>query len=522
MTSTRSQGPKLLHAFAALAITGALLLPLVLLYATRSSDSTASHVEVPLRTEALVGSLAVSAVAALIAVALGAAFALLFTVTDLPGSTLWATLLLLAFACPATVWSLGQLYCYGAGGLVERWTSGTWRTVFPLNAGNYLATTIVLAQIHVPLACLVIARGVERLHHAGLESAMFYLRRLRLLGWYLAGLRRELASAALLTFALSASNFAVPHVLQCRLYPIEVYQRMTNYLDPQGAAYAAFPLAAATFVAALAFAMMTSGGATSSEMHPPRRLALGRWKWAIVAMVAVYFAITALLPGVALLTECKSPAYFLSVVRDALPEVNNTLRIALGAAIVAYLAGLAIATTPVALARVLADSLAVAAVGIPTLIVGLAYATFFNRASPVNLTMVGSTSLLVVLGLGFRAWPFATRVLRAGLDRSSPLWCESASLAQMPLLRRWLLVCGPLIAQPMAAAVAISYLIAVGDVEISQMLCAPGGGTVAMRLFTFLHFGPTHVAANLALLLILLTGLPVWLWFVLASRRFAL
>jgi hypothetical protein len=41
-----------------------------------------------------------------------------------------------------------------------------------------------------------------------------------------------------------------------------------------------------------------------------------------------------------------------------------------------------------------------------------------------------------------------------------------------------------------------------------------------MRLFTFLHFGPTHVAANLALLLLMLTGLPLWLCFFLATRRF--
>jgi ABC-type spermidine/putrescine transport system permease subunit II len=69
-----------------------------------------------------------------------------------------------------------------------------------------------------------------------------------------------------------------------------------------------------------------------------------------------------------------------------------------------------------------------------------------------------------------------------------------------------------------AAGSVVAFVLAVGDVEITQLLCPPGSGTLAMRLFTFLHFGPTHVAAGLSLLLLALATAPVIVYFLLTDR----
>jgi hypothetical protein len=42
---------------------------------------------------------------------------------------------------------------------------------------------------------------------------------------------------------------------------------------------------------------------------------------------------------------------------------------------------------------------------------------------------------------------------------------------------------------------------------------------LALRLFTFLHFGPTHVAASLALLQLALATLPVCAYWLFANRH---
>jgi hypothetical protein len=51
------------------------------------------------------------------------------------------------------------------------------------------------------------------------------------------------------------------------------------------------------------------------------------------------------------------------------------------------------------------------------------------------------------------------------------------------------------------------------------MLCTPGHGTLALRLFTFLHFGPTHVAASLAVLQLIIAAVPLLLYFIWSNRH---
>ena len=70
----------------------------------------------------------------------------------------------------------------------------------------------------------------------------------------------------------------------------------------------------------------------------------------------------------------------------------------------------------------------------------------------------------------------------------------------------------------MVTGAILAYVLAVGEVEISQLLCAPGQGTLALRLFTFLHFGPSHVAAGLALLQLLIAVVPVLLYYLVCDR----
>src|SRR5688500_2434207 len=107
----------------AIAILGSivLLLPLAAMWWPRGQAGPGFAAAAPIGWQPFVASLVVAALAAALATVIGGAMAVLFSLTDLPGSTLWATIAILAFACPATVWALAQVYCYGPGGLVERW-----------------------------------------------------------------------------------------------------------------------------------------------------------------------------------------------------------------------------------------------------------------------------------------------------------------------------------------------------------------------------------------------------------------
>jgi len=138
---------------------------------------------------------------------------------------------------------------------------------------------------------------------------------------------------------------------------------------------------------------------------------------------------------------------------------------------------------------------------------------------PGFLTALSNTSALVILALAARGWPLVTRAVANGRRRIAPEWHEAAQLAGLRRVgrRRW--ITGPLLADSVAVGAAVAFILAVGDVQITQMLSAPGSGTLALRLFTFLHFGPTHVAASLALLQLTIAVTPLMLYFLPTNRR---
>ena len=189
-----------------------------------------------------------------LATGIGLGFAVLLGLTDLRGGPVWMTLLMVPFACPATVWALAQTYAYGPGGVVESFGGSAYRFLFGQSRSHYLAAVLILTQIHVPLTTLLIARGLGRLPNAGFEAARFFLRPAPLIVWMLRVIAVELGAAFLLASCLAFTNFAVPHVVQCRLYPVEIYLRLSNYLDHAGAARMALPM---LFVSLVATALVT-------------------------------------------------------------------------------------------------------------------------------------------------------------------------------------------------------------------------------------------------------------------------
>ena len=460
-----------------------------------------------IRWSPLAASLGVAAAAASLAVCVGGWLAWLLGASDLPGRRVWASLLIVPFVCPGTVWAMAQAYCYGEGGMADRWLGGIWPLRWEVSAqGRYAACALVLAQVLVPVPMLLGMEGVRRLSGGASWAARFIPGRARRLAWYVGAIRLELGAAWLLCLALALGNFAIPHVLQCRLYTIEVYLRQTNYLDAVGAARLAVLLVAPALAAAawLAWLERRREYATAEPLAAGPALMLGRARWWALAGVAAYVLLVMGLPIGALVAECRSGALFLAAVRDAVPETETSLWIAALAAAAACGLSVAAVHGGSRLGLVAASVL----LAVPPLVVGVAYARFFNRLWPVDRGLLTASAAPLVLALALRGWPFAVRLLAAARARLAPEWHHAAQLAGWRGWQRTMLM-GPLWAGPAFTGAMVTYMLALGEVEITQALAVPGSGTLALRLFTFLHFGPTHVAASLALLLLLLAVIPM-------------
>jgi iron(III) transport system permease protein len=366
---------------------------------------------------------------------------------------------------------------------------------------------------------LFAGRGIQRLHQAGSEAARLFIRPRRRLAWTLAALRAELAGVWCLIFALALGDFAVPHVLQCRLFVIDIYMRAANYLDHFGAIVAALPIVTLCAAAAIAVAVIDARTALPGGQvlkQPPR--SSRAITWPVKCAAAAYFAVTVLLPIIALLYECRSVSFFVSAVRDAGPETRNTLLLAGSVALLAVGGSVLLRMMPSGRVYQLCSGVSFTLIGVPSLVIALLYARAFTQIDAAGFELPRQLGVAVACGLLFRVWPYAARAAADARRRHSPAWEEAASLSRLSRWKRWSWITLPTNIDYLLSVATIAFVIAAGEIEMCQMLCEPGQGTLTLRLFTFLHFGPTHVAASLALLQLLLTSIPVLIYFLVCDR----
>lgn len=510
-----------LRTWPAVIVVSLLLLPLVAAWAPTSADlSDESQLGPPFSGIALATSVLVAFAVAALSVLIGFGFSLLLTFTDARGAALIGTLVLIPFVCPHAVWALAQIYCYGAGGLVDRCLGdGIQPLLTWLNRGHYLSSVIVMAQIYAPLALLLILRGTYRVRLAGWEAALLFLAPRQRVAWLLRSLRGEVAGACLLVFSLALGNFAVPHVLQCRLYVNDIYMRAANYFDHLGALLLALPLLSicVTATATVVLIDMRSGSATgTTPQRSPPALLTARRLFYIVAGTYLFF--TVCLPVIALMIECQSVTYFMAAVRDAAEETGNTLGLAASVTLLVVVAAVLLRTMPSSIAQRLSSGVSFAMLGIPSLIIAISYARSFVRVDALGWDIHRTFGAAVVLALVCRVWPYAARAMTDARRRHSSAWGEASKLSQLTTTTHWRWISWPMSFDYLLSAAIVAFVVSASDLEICQMLCEPGQGPLTLRLFTSLHFGPTHVAASLALVQLALTSIPVLIYFLVCDR----
>jgi len=132
--------------------------------------------------------------------------------------------------------------------------AGVWRSWLPVNIVSLGGTVWILSLLTWPITLLMVLSAWQRLEPSQLESDVavrgWWL--IRGLLWPLA--RTALAQAAVLTFVLALNNFAVPAILQVKVFPAEIWVRFNTTFDTMGALQLSWPLVVAPLLLLLWFA----------------------------------------------------------------------------------------------------------------------------------------------------------------------------------------------------------------------------------------------------------------------------
>lgn len=444
----------------------------------------------------LKNSLLVSGGATLLALALGVVAALWLSTREAPWQRRLLGCAVVALVLPPFLVTNCWLELLGA--------RGRWRGWLPLDLCSPAGAAWLLALLTWPIPLLLVWAAWRRVEPSQLEADPA-LRGWGLLRWLLWPMARPaVGQAAVVTFVLALNNFAVPVILQVRVFPEEMWLAFTTRLDEAAAWLASAPLVMAPLVLLLAL--------RRAEFHWPRlegpaaaralRRQLGRgWLRASGLLTLALLALSVGLPLGQLLATARTWTELPNVLRAAPGVIGNSFAFAVAAASLGVALGLLTARWRVGLV-----------VWLPFLAPGILLARALLQA--FSGTVLYGTVSLVVLAFTLRylalGWHGAARALRS-VD------ADLVDAARLEGARGWTLfrlACWPQTAPSLAAAWYVVYLLCLWDVETLVLLQPPGGETLALRIFNLLHYGHSaHVnALCVTLLAVAVAPLAVWLF----------
>ncbi len=303
----------------------------------------------------------------------------------------------------------------------------------------------------------------------------------------------ELAAGALLAFLLAISDFSVCSLLLIRTLPVEIHDALMLG-KTTSAAWSAAPLLLLVAIAALSFSRLSRSHYNSGT---PVQLPAGAphsWAASVLLIGGVLAGFAAPMVGCAAGIPATEKSISLAL-RVGVDSLALSVRLA---AAVALLSGL------LAIARVLAwpdtRTRALNAAGLFLLAIPgsfLATAVFaiqLNASSTLEgaqlerlAALIPAASLGLALLVRFLYVPL--RLVEEGLASVDHEVLDSAALAGHGRLSVAISVALPLLLPHIAAATALVFILALGEIPLADRLSPPGAITAMVWLFQQQHMG---------------------------------
>ena len=398
--------------------------------------------------------------------------------------------------------------------------TGLWRHWLPLNIISVGGTVWILSLLLWPITLLAVLSAWQRLEPAQLESDM------AVTGWNLIRAlllplaRPALRQAAVLTFVLALNNFAVPAILQVKVFPAEVWVRFNTSFDTLGALRLSLPLVLApllllVWVRHREFSWPRLEGPVAPGLLQQQ---LGcNWFWFCGCCTGLVCLLAVGVPLLELLSLKRTWTELPGAVAANGNALWNSFWFATAATTMVI--GLALAfiekrtPPPARSCRFSSFNLFNTLVWLPLLVpgvlLGIALILLFNRPW---LWLFYQSAAIVLFAFGIRylalGWHGVAHALQT-VDRDliDDARLNGATRWQMLRFVQW-----PQIAGQVAAAWYVIFLLCLWDVESMILVVPPGGETLALNIFNLLHYGHNAQVNALCLTLLGVAVMPLLAW----------
>lgn len=442
----------------------------------------------------LTNSLLVAGAATLLAAALGLAVALAL-------ASVWRTvragLLALCVAVlvlPSFLVTNSWIDLLGVNGALRHW--------LPLEIYSLPGAVWILALLLWPVSALGIFSAWQKLDaaHLELDPGLRGASLLRFL--LLPAAKSALVISAVITFALALNNFAVPAILQVKVFPAEVWVQFSTNLNAAAAFRLSWPLILGPVL--LIFFLRREAvpwpRESASDIGVQLAQQLGPlWLGVSRATGALALVLSLAVPLAQIVFHARTWSEFLPALAAGQSALWHSVFYAATAAVVTVAIG-------VLLMRRRGLGWLWIFFLIPGVLLGVGAATVGTHPT---LFWFSRTSAIVIALLVVRYLAVAHSLARSAhqsLDQNLIDAARVNGAAGFTLFRHAVL---PQMAGPLAGAGYVVFVLSLWDVETTLLVLPPGVETLAVRVFNLLHYGHNAQVNALCLILLLVALAPL-------------
>ncbi|EEG77033.1 ABC transporter permease [Dethiobacter alkaliphilus] len=451
------------------------------------------------------------------AVIIGISSAWIVVRTNLPGRRVWRWLLALPLVIPPYVGAVTYIIVLGRSGWArDIWQNTSWLVNlfgdYPLDIFSFWGVFFVLTMFTYPYVFLIAGASLRKMNRnyedaaraLGLSTSEIF-RKVNL-----PLLRPAIGAGAILVALYVLSDFGAVSMLRYVTFTAAIYVQRQG-MDTASAAVLSLVLILVTVVILWLESGTTKKNKyyqTSNSYREPAILELGKWKPYALGFVSIIFVISVLLPISVLIYWSNIGIRAGALDGRFLGFVLNSLQVSGIAAAICILFAMPVVylkSRYPSLISGLIDRFSYAGYALPGVIVALGFIFIFNNHIPV----LYRTIYMLALAFVVRFLPQAMQSGEASLSLVSPRIDEAARSLGYPPWKVMLKVILPNMLPGVLAGGALVFVSSLKELPVSLMLRPAGFDTLAVRIYFEAQDGIYHLAAPAALLIILVSIIPL-------------